>query len=81
MGMPCEVNSVLKLSQEQGFPETLSPGGEFTVEKSGYRIYPLDVPLNLLDNDWNHRADVVILSLTWENSRTRLRFEIRDVRN
>lgn len=65
MGMPCEVNSLLKLTPSQGYPAQLTIGQQWTVEKSGYRILPIDVPIPLVDGDWMARADIVIKALTW----------------
>ncbi len=45
MGMPCQVNSILKLKAAQGYPESLKIGDRHQVQKGGYRILPLDVPL------------------------------------
>jgi hypothetical protein len=72
MGMPCEVNSILKLTSSQGYPETLAVGVRLQVEKSGYRILPIDVPILLVDADWLAWADVVIDTLTWSGGVTRL---------
>jgi hypothetical protein len=76
MGMPCEVNSILKLTPSQGYPDKLTIGERFQVEKSGYRILPIDVPIMLVDADWWARADVVIETLTWSGGVTRLEFAI-----
>ena len=76
MGMPCEVNSILKLKPAQGYPESLKIGVRHQVQKLGYRIFPLDVPLCLVDENWLAHADVVIEKLTWENQATRLEFSI-----
>lgn len=74
MGMPCEVNAVLKLSPEQGYPEHLKPQAIHTVTKSGYRILPIDVPLPLVDAQWMTHADIVVQKLTWANKTTHLTF-------
>jgi hypothetical protein len=76
MGMPCEVNSILKLTPSQGYPEELTVGERCRAEKSGYRIVPIDVPIMLVDADWMARADVVIETLTWSGGVTRVEFTI-----
>jgi len=76
MGMPCEVNSFLKLTPSQGYPAQLMIGQQFAVKKSGYRILPIDVPIQLVDRDWMARADIVIKALTWSGGVTRLEFAI-----
>ena len=76
MGMPCEVNSILKLTLSQGYPAQLVVGGRYTAEKSGYRILPIDVPIMLVDKHWMARADIAIDTLTWSGGVTRLEFAI-----
>jgi hypothetical protein len=74
MGMPCEINSILKLNVD--YPDRLILGAIHNAEKSGYRIVPIDVPIQLVNSDWQATADVVIRQLVWENQTTKLRFEI-----
>jgi hypothetical protein len=81
MGMPCEVNSILKLTASQGYPEQLRLGSQHQASKEGYRIIPVDVPIPLVDEEWLAHADVVIRKLTWENNKTTLVFEIQGVYN
>jgi hypothetical protein len=74
MGMPCEVNSIIKLQRED-FPP-LKIGAHLTTLKSGYRILPMDVPLQLVDENWLAHADVVIEQLTWQDQETELTFHV-----
>ena len=76
MGMPCQVNSILKLKAAQGYPESLKIGDRHQVQKGGYRILPLDVPLCLVDDHWQAHADIIIEKLTWEKQSTHLQFRI-----
>ncbi|TVQ12327.1 MAG: DUF2584 family protein [Leptolyngbya sp. DLM2.Bin27] len=76
MGMPCEINSILKLTPAQGYPEPLTVGDRHRVTKTGYRIFPLDVPLGLVDEAWLAHADIVIEKLTWEHQTTHLEFKV-----
>jgi hypothetical protein len=76
MGMPCSVNSILKLSSVQGFPAELRLGAVYTALKDGYRILPLDVPIQLVDQGWLAQGDVIVRQLVWENNSTALRFEL-----
>ena len=46
------------------------------MQKSGYRLFPLDVPISLVDEQWLAYADVVIEKLTWEHQTTYLEFRI-----
>jgi Protein of unknown function (DUF2584) len=74
MGMPCEINSILKLNVD--YPDRLVLGAIHNAEKSGYRIVPIDVPIQLVNANWQATADIIIRQLTWENQTTKLRFEI-----
>jgi hypothetical protein len=72
MGMPCEVNSILKAKPSQGYPETLDLDSEFQVIKEGYRIIPVDVPILLVDENWFAHSDIVINRLEWHGEKTYL---------
>jgi Protein of unknown function (DUF2584) len=78
MGMPCEINSIVKLNAA-AFPTDLTIGTIHTAQKSGYRIFPIDVPLQLVDEQWQAQGDVVIQELTWGNSMTTIVFRIHRV--
>jgi hypothetical protein len=78
MGMPCEVNSILKLGATV-FPAVLTGGDRHRVVKSGYRILPMDLPVQLVDDNWLAVADVVIVALSWRESATELEFVIQRV--
>ncbi len=74
MGMPCEINSILKLNID--YPDRLVLGTIHVAEKSGYRILPIDVPIQLVNSTWQATADIIIRQLTWETQATKLQFEI-----
>ncbi len=73
MGMPCQVNSILKLND---YPTELVLNASHQATKSGYRIFPIDVPLQLVDKNWVAHADAVIEKLTWHQGATQLEFRI-----
>jgi Protein of unknown function (DUF2584) len=70
MGMPCQVNSIVKLQVGKDYPTELICDREYQVSKSGYRIFPMDVPLALVDQDWIAHADVIITQLRWQGQMT-----------
>lgn len=74
--MPCEVNSMLKLTSSQGYPSPVEKGKTYIAEKTGYRLIPLDVPIPLVDENWLAQADIKICKLTWENGKTTVVFEV-----
>jgi len=57
MGMPCEVNSILKLKPSQGYPESLELSKQYQGSKEDYRIIPVDVPIPLVNEHWVAYAD------------------------
>ena len=75
MGMPCEINSILKLPPSQ-YPQQLVNGAKHQAQKQGYRLIPMDVPIPLVDETWLAHADIKINKLTWENGQTHISFEI-----
>lgn len=79
MGMPCQVNSILKLSRSKGFPEPIAMGTPYQATKQGYRIIPIDVPIPLVDDNWLAHADVVIHKLIWESNATTISFTVKRV--
>ncbi len=78
MGMPCQVNSILKLDRS-AYPPYLEIGSSHTAVKSGYRIFPIDVPLQLVDDAWLAQADIMIRELRWKDQQTTLVFVIHRI--
>ena len=81
MGMPCQVNSILKLNLSQGYPALLDMDIQYQVEKNGYRIFPMDVPLCLVDEHWLAHVDVILDKLEWRDQMTHLEFRIVRIYN
>jgi len=75
MGMPCEINSILKLPPSQ-YPQQLIKGAKHQAQKQDYRLIPIDAPIPLVDENWLAHADIKINKLTWENDQTHISFEI-----
>ena len=76
MGMLLELNTILKLSPNQGYPSSLIVKNVFVAIKQDYRLFPLDIPIPLVNKEWKAYADVIIFKLTWEEQRTILVFEV-----
>lgn len=76
MGMPCQVNSILKLSSNQGYPAQLVLNATHQITKPKYRIIPIDVPIPLVDEHWMAYADVTIEQLTWHRGETQITFRV-----
>jgi Protein of unknown function (DUF2584) len=77
MGMPCQVNTILKLGED--YPARLVVGDRHRAVKAGYRIYAMDVPLQLVNGDWVALADVAIVDLRWRGEVTEVVYEVRRV--
>ena len=75
MGMPCEINSILKLPPSQ-YPQQLIKGAKHQAQKQSYRLIPIDVPIALVDENWLAHADIIINKLTWENGQTYISYEV-----
>lgn len=72
MGYKVELNWVLKLPSQQ-LPresEQLEEGRIYEFEKEEERIYPVNIPIELVDDHWNIWAEVRILELTIGYGRT-----------
>ncbi len=76
MGQPVEMNTVLKLSAGQGLPEEPTVGETYRFTKSGARIYPLGVPVELIGDDWNTLGKAVIDEFTVNLEETRGTFRV-----
>jgi hypothetical protein len=73
MGMPLELNTIIVTkSREKRVEENL-----FFLEKDGYRLYPMDIPIEIrktIDSDSNGIA--LIKKVEWQNSTTTLTYQL-----
>ncbi|MCL6572282.1 MAG: DUF2584 domain-containing protein [Bacillus sp. (in: Bacteria)] len=73
MGMPLELNTmIVTKGREQRIEENL-----FLLEKEGYRLYPIDIPIEVkktMDSDSSGIA--VIKKVVWENGTTALTYQL-----
>ncbi|MDH4229645.1 MAG: DUF2584 family protein [Nitrospirota bacterium] len=76
MGQPVEMNTVLKLSSGQGMPAEPVVGEVYVFRKSGPRIYPIGVPVELIGDDWQTVGKAVIDEFTISLEETRGRFRV-----
>lgn len=74
MGMPLELNTmIVTKGREQRIKDNV-----FTLVKDGYRLYPIDIPLevrNTLTSD--HRATAIIKKVEWENNQTTITYQLK----
>lgn len=65
MGSKIEFNWVLKLKPENGLNENILKEGEiYQFTKTGNRIYPINIPIDLLNQDWKALARVIVIEYT-----------------
>lgn len=73
MGMPLELNTmIVTKGRETRVEENL-----FVLEKEGYRLYPIDIPIDVrktIDSDSNGTA--VIKKVEWQQNSTTLTYQL-----
>jgi Protein of unknown function (DUF2584) len=73
MGMPLELNTmIVTKGREQRLEENL-----FLLEKEGYRLYPIDIPIDVkktIESDSSGTA--VIRKVEWQNNITSLTYQL-----
>jgi hypothetical protein len=73
MGMPLELNTmIVTKNREKRVEENL-----FLLEKDGYRLYPIDIPIDVrktMDNDSSGTA--VIKKVEWQNQQTFITYQL-----
>ncbi|MEK3887669.1 DUF2584 domain-containing protein [Bacillus sp. FSL K6-3431] len=73
MGMPLELNTlIVTKGKEKRQEENL-----FTLEKSGYRLYPIDIPMEVRYSlKSENRATAIIQKIEWENENTLITYQL-----
>ncbi|EFV77056.1 MULTISPECIES: DUF2584 domain-containing protein [Cytobacillus] len=73
MGMPLELNTmIVTKGREKRLDENF-----FSLVKDGYRLYPLDIPVEVkrtIDGDLNGMG--IIRKVEWENSQTLITYQL-----
>ncbi|MGE8206251.1 DUF2584 domain-containing protein [Heyndrickxia sp. NPDC080065] len=73
MGMPLELNTmIVTKGREQRLEENL-----FVLEKDDYRLYPVDIPLDIrrtIESETSGTA--IIKKLEWENNKTKILYQL-----
>ena len=69
MGNKMVLNDTLQLTHEQGFPDKITIGQEYTFKKNGLRLYrlpPVRVFLALNENGkWDYQGEAHVTELTF----------------
>ena len=74
MGMPMELNWLIVT---KGNEERINEGNLYSLEKEGYRLYPLDIPINIARTKTSKPlGTAVIKKLQWEAGLTRIEYDL-----
>ena len=77
MSYQTEFNWVLKLKPGQGLNEgSLVVEGEYIFSKKGFRVYPVNVPIELVNDIWEAVGKVVVLSFTNVDGKTSGKYKV-----
>ncbi len=79
MGYDIRFNWILQLTPKQGFPKTIKQNKIHSFEKDGERIYPIETPLDLMDEERNIKAKIMITEITIIKNKTTGKFKIIEV--
>jgi hypothetical protein len=74
MSTPVSLNALLSLPKD--FNEQLFEGNSYTITKSGYRITPLKMPMELSTHDHKYLGKVVVLNLNISEEITEITFKV-----
>ncbi|WKZ30683.1 MAG: DUF2584 family protein [Candidatus Dojkabacteria bacterium] len=74
MSTPINLNALLSLPED--FSETLEIDKVYTIRKSGYRITPIKMPMELSDSDHKYIGKVVVLKLEITAEYTDITFKV-----
>ena len=81
MRFETEFDYMLKIREGQGLPPNPEEGREYSFEKTIERIYPLNLPIYLIDDDMNVIGKCVIVSYTVGEGVTKGKYKIIKVYN
>ncbi|MFA5381699.1 MAG: DUF2584 family protein [Candidatus Micrarchaeia archaeon] len=80
MGFKTEFNWILKLTKQQGLDEsTLAENRIYEFFKKDHRVYPLDTPIELVDEDWISIGLVTILEYTVGGGHTNGKYKVLEI--
>lgn len=78
MGMPFELNTLIVTKGN----EKREKDNIFTLEKSGYRLYPMEIPIEVRKTiDSEKRATAIIQKVEWENNITNITYKLLSLRS
>lgn len=80
MGYDVRFNWILQLTPKQGFPEELKKNKTYSFEKEMERIYPIETPIELMDEKRQIVGKIIIKKITITKNKTQGEFEIVEIK-
>lgn len=80
MGYKTEFNWILKLNKQQGLDENeLVENNIYEFFKREHRIYPLEIPIDLVNEDWVVLGQIIILEYTVGGGHTNGKYKVIEI--
>jgi len=76
MGTQIELNTMLRLGKDDAKPAELIVGKSYRSKKSNVRIYPMDLSILLLAEDWTAQGYCSVRKTVVENGQMEVQFEV-----
>jgi len=77
MGFKTEFNWALKLKPENGLDEKVLKVGEiYEFSKDEYRVYPVNIPIDLINQNWEPVAKIIIVEFKNSDGRTSGKYRV-----
>ncbi len=76
MGYLLEINSLLRIPPNSIDFSKIKVGDRLTIKKDGERLFPLNIPIEICDENYNYYGKVIVKKLTLENQKTILGIEV-----
>ena len=76
MGYKLEFNIVLSITSSTLKVSELEAGKQYTTIKDGERLFPLNIPIDLCDSEYNFYAKVAVRKLILCEGKTELNFDV-----
>jgi len=76
MGYNIKFNWILQLSEKQGFPKKLVKNKTYPFRKGLKRIYPIDIPIDLMNKERKICGKVIIKEITIRKDKTKGKFKV-----
>jgi len=77
MGFKIELNWALKLKPENGLDENnLEVGEIYEFSKEEHRVYPVNIPIDLINNNWEAVAKIIIIEVKNAGGKTSGRYKV-----